>query len=395
MSDSTDSILNEVLDKKLPQHSLRPRRGFEPWHKPRKQYIRRHQWLAETVKICNTLKFKDDRPLKYLSLPGEDLLDVRVIRECCDSSGISLKYLGLNDSYSSDVPDTWLHLAWNEVNSLAKIDRNSVVIKDRFELIADRKSQAYRYIEQYGPFDVVNLDLCNSISAQGKNNAPNYYSALKVLADYQIKNRTEPWLLLVTTRVTDSQVPSADMEKLVDCVRNNARQYDRFRKHLIQLVPRASDLITTKHFETKKLSQKDFLTTFSIGLGKWLLALMSSSVPTWGVAMQPSYAYRVGGADPDMASFAFLLEPFIRGPIDSSGLSRAAPLKEIDFDEEACALGILSKVSAIRDLDALVHSKPSLRKKLEDESEELLIAAGYESTEYRRWVSKLPPHVSG
>ena len=390
MTEPTDTILGEVLDEKLPQHPTRPRRNFAPWHKPRKQFIRRRQWLAETAKICDALQFKDDRPLKYLSLPGEDLLDIRVIRECCDQKGVSLKYLGLNEAYSSGDPDTWLHLAWNEVNSLAGINRNSIVIRDRFELIADKKSQAFQYVEQYGPFDVVNVDLCESISAPVRQNLPNYYSALKALADYQIKNRTEPWLLLVTSRVGDSKVAATDMEKLVDCLRGNARQYESFRKQLIQLVPKTSGLVGSKRLETNKLSQNEFVKMFSAGLGKWLLALMSSSRPKWGVVLQSGYSYRVNDADPDMVSYAFLLEPFIQGPIDTTGLSRVLPIGEKEFDEEKSAIDILNKVNAIKDLDAVVNAKPTLKKQLEDESEALLVAAGYEARAYRSWLRTLP-----
>jgi hypothetical protein len=385
MTKIPDTLLGEVLDEKLPQHPTRPRRNFEPWHKPRKQFVRRHQWLAEAVKICDSLQFKDDRPLKYLSLPGEDLLDVRVIRECCDQKEVSLKYLGLNESHSSADPDTWLHLAWNEVNSLAGINRNSIVIRDRFELIADRDSQAFQYIEQYGPFDVVNVDLCESISAPEKKKLPNYYSALKALADYQIKNRTEPWLLLVTSRVGDSRVAPTDMEKLMDCLSSNARQYEGFRKRLIQLVPKTNDLIKNK-LQTNKLTQNEFVKMFSAGLGKWLLALMSSSVPKWGVLLQSGYSYRVHDDDPDMVSYAFLLEPFIQGPIDTTGLSRVAPSKEKEFDEEKSAIDILNNVGAIQDLDAIVRDKPTLKKQLEEESENLLVAAGYEGKAYKRWL---------
>lgn len=391
MNKRTDTILDEVLDRQLPEHPTRPTRKFEPWHKPRKQFIRRHQWLAETVQLCAKLKFRDDRPLKYLSLPGEDLLDVRVIHECCEGLGISLRYLGLNESYSSSDPDTWLHLAWNEVNSLKAVDGNSIVIRDRFERIADTKSQAFQYIEQYGSFDVVNMDLCESISAPtGKKNIPNYYSALKSLAGYQIKNRTEPWLLLITSRVGETKVDAGDMNKLVDCLRLNARQYEAFRKRLIHLIPKASRLTTNSALETNKLSQSEFVMVFSAGLGKWLLGLMSSGSPKWGVLLQSSYSYRVHAQEPDMVSYAFLLEPFIQSPIDTTGLSRVVITDDRELDDEESALALLSKIDGIEDLDMIVRAKPALKKQLQNESEALLASAGYNPKPYRNWLKSLP-----
>lgn len=394
MNKRKDTILEEVLDRQLPEHPTRPMRKFEPWHKPRKQFIRRHQWLAETVQLCAQLKFRDDRPLKYLSLPGEDLLDVRVIHECCEERDISLRYLGLNEYYSSGDPDTWLHLAWNEVNSLKAVDRNSIVIRDRFERIADTKSQAFQYVEQYGPFDVVNMDLCESISAPtGKKNIPNipnYYSALKSLAGYQIRNRTEPWLLLITSRVGETKVDAGDMNKLVDCLRLNARQYEAFRKRLIQLIPRASRLTTSSALETRKLSQSEFVRVFSAGLGKWLLGLMSSGSPKWGVFLQSSYSYRVHGQEPDMVSYAFLLEPFIQSPIDTTGLSSRVVTDDRELDDEESALALLNKIDGIEDLDMIVRTTPTLKTQLQNESEALLASAGYDRKAYRNWVKALP-----
>lgn len=164
----------------------------------------------------------------------------------------------------------------------------------------------------------------------------------------------------------------------MDCLSSNARQYEGFRKRLIQLVPKTNDLVKNRRVQTNKLSQNEFVKMFSAGLGKWLLALMSSSVPKWGVLLQSGYSYRVHDDDPDMVSYAFLLEPFIQGPIDTSGLSRVAPTKEKEFDEEKSAIDILNNVSAIQDLDAIVKGKPTLKKQLEEESESLLVAAGYE-----------------
>src|SRR5687767_14563357 len=122
MSNGQDRHIEAVFaDQSLPQHATLPLRHVKPWHKPRKQWIRRNQWLKEMSDLCELLKFRERQTLRYLSLPGEDLLDVRVLRECCVARQLKLKYLGLNDEYSSETPNTWLHIAWNEVNTMQGI----------------------------------------------------------------------------------------------------------------------------------------------------------------------------------------------------------------------------------------------------------------------------------
>jgi hypothetical protein len=106
--------------------------------------------------------------------------------------------LGLNEDYSSNSPNTWLNIGCNEINSDASVVRTSIVVRDRFEQLANESSAAYNYALNYGPFDVVNLDLCSSISPLRLQDL-NYYGALGALAKLQVRSRAgdEPWLLLV------------------------------------------------------------------------------------------------------------------------------------------------------------------------------------------------------
>ena len=49
---------------------------FKPWHKPRKQFVRRKQWSALLQGLYETREPED--PLRYLGLPGTDLIDSAV-----------------------------------------------------------------------------------------------------------------------------------------------------------------------------------------------------------------------------------------------------------------------------------------------------------------------------
>ena len=385
MTENQDALLNKVFgDQGPPKHSELAERRIQPWHKPRKQWVRRHQWLKKTAELCSRLNLKEGRPLRYLSLPGEDLLDIRVIRECCAERNIGLKYLGLNDDYSSNDPNTWLHIAWNEVNSLTAIHHDSVVVRDRFEQIADPNSIAFKYVQEYGPFDVVNLDLCESISPR-KVRQPNYYAALEALASHQIKARAanEPWLLLITSKVGGPWVHNADMKKLAACVVANATRDQSFGRALDALVPNGLAILRNARTNWSRIDQPHFLNLFGVGFGKWLLQLLATASPKWGAKLLCSYSYRVHAAAPDMVSLAFLLEGYAEGPRDRSGLSTGTTGSRSQYDEKSFALELLNGVRRIKDVDAVLKANREAYKAMEQETYDLLLSARYKAETIR------------
>ena len=52
---------------------------FKPWHKPRKQFVRREQLSALLLRLYENRKPRDS--LRYLGLPGTDLIDLRYLHE--------------------------------------------------------------------------------------------------------------------------------------------------------------------------------------------------------------------------------------------------------------------------------------------------------------------------
>jgi hypothetical protein len=397
MSGSEDRHIAEVFGGQgLPEHAFLPRRTLKPWHKPRKQWIRRNQWLKEFADLCAFLDFREKRPLRYLSLPGEDLLDIRILRECCATKGLKLKYLGLNDEHASDEPNTWLHVAWNQVNAMDGIHRDSVVIRDRFEEIADQNSKAFQYVQQYGPFDVVNLDLCESISPL-KSKQKNYYAALEALADFQNKSRApnQPWLLLITSRVGGPWVSPSDMDKLAKCVGTNISANKSFAERLEQMVPKVSVLASAKVADWKSLLQPHFVNLFSVGLGKWLLKMLSSARPQWGVRLVGSYSYRVAAESPDMVSLAFVIEGYPGRPVDTFGLSQGAMVNAVNYDEPSLALSLLDGVRQIVDIDQKLATERSVYTAMEDETFNLLVSARYKPDLVRKGLAKFARSAHG
>ncbi|HWV98504.1 MAG TPA: hypothetical protein VNZ64_02310 [Candidatus Acidoferrum sp.] len=390
MSEQTGGLFENVFPEP-PQHATLPKRTFKPWHKTRKQFIRELQWNADVKKLCTKhLKFKDDRPLHYLSLPGDDLLDVRMLHQCLSAIGRKLKYLGLHESYGAAQPRTWLNVSTNQVNSLPGIWRGSTVIHDLFQQIANKNSQAYRHLQDYGDFDVVNLDLCESVSPPGKQKAtppPSYYDALNVLTEYQINSRTEAWLLFVTSRVGKTLVEADDMEKLSGCVGANTKEHPDFATRLIELIPSAAGQNITDRAFLRDLSDADFFSLFGIGLGKWLLRIMRELDP-WVIQMQRGYCYSVEPGTPDMLSLSFLFRPYATVLTDTSGLSKVQTKAEPVPGEKELGLDVLKAVKTIENVDSRLESDEKLRSRLETSTISLLKSAGYPHEEIDAWLKK-------
>ena len=53
MSPLGSDIAEGIIQDKLPEHIAPPETRFLPWHKVRKQYIRRHQWNKLAARNVN------------------------------------------------------------------------------------------------------------------------------------------------------------------------------------------------------------------------------------------------------------------------------------------------------------------------------------------------------
>ncbi|HDR2372831.1 TPA: hypothetical protein QCH90_004292, partial [Enterobacter asburiae] len=88
---------------------------FMPWHHPRKHLVRLEQWVYFINKLLDK-HFKDKKNLKYFSLPGDDLLDIRTIHdEICLERNITLQFLGFNDHESESSREQNANISLNEV----------------------------------------------------------------------------------------------------------------------------------------------------------------------------------------------------------------------------------------------------------------------------------------
>lgn len=405
MNVQDSDIADGIVPEKKPEHIAAPRSTFLPWHKVRKQFIRRNQWNELTVRNVNDRWRRDldkpsaiteekmsamhaMRPLRCLMIPGDDLLDMRALWNEISPLDCFIYYLGFNESHGSHDIGTDVHVANNVVTSLAGVLPNSQVLQDRFESITSDSSLAYRYLRDYGPYHIVNLDLCGSMFPNTEKQVTPYFDALLRLLKYQFETQKLNWLLFITTQVKPSAMDHELMQKLCKPTRENCDVHSAFTDKMADFFPHLSLKHETFNINLEGLSDIQIVRLFGVALGKWLLRLGQSPSPKWTVAMRRSFQYTINeekGAI--MLSLAFEMTPNLSPPVDASGMSSLAFFTRDFPTEVACAIKLVDSVTEISDVDAKLVADATLKNTLLHEAADLMESAGYDREKYVQWVT--------
>jgi len=415
MNTDRSDLADDIVPAAIPEHIAPALDEFLPWHKVRKQFIRQQQWNELTGRLVTRyLKLQTeqadwsvdeepeagrdpssvgpesvriDRPLSCLVIPGDDLLDLRSLWNALCDRGCWIRYLGFNERQGSSQRGTRVHVANNEVTSLPRVDRQSQVLADSFQSIARHNSKAYHYLKKYGPFHIVNLDLCDSLFPTTSRPPHDYFSALHRLAEFQMKSQTTPWLLFITTQVEPGAVSLPDLHALCRPTRQSRDRFPDFAERLGQIVPAQVFSPPNGDIDLRSLGPEEMVRVFGVALGKYLIDLAGSASPHWIVQLLPSYRYAINRQPfVDMLSLAFQFRPIFQPPIDSTGLSKMAVMVPRCPDERECALKVLAAIERIRDVDELLAANSELKTEMEAASADLLEAAGYDRDKYLAWV---------
>lgn len=391
-----DDFVNGIAPTTAPKNLLPSKHVFKAWHKPRKHWIRINQWCAETAELIKQLKQRDNKVLTYLSLPGPDMLDIRALHDECIKHGYSVKYLGFNDpSVETDNEQTELNISRNELANLPGIHPDSLIVPDRFEAIAstEKVAVAYQHLESFGSFDVVNLDLCNSVAAYVPlERQETYFSAIMALVDHQSKNRTVPWLLFVTTRVDDDTVNQKALRRLLDCVKVNVQQHPQFSTDLKAVLNLDAVTINNAANGDIKLKSKELYHAFTVAFGKWLLRLLGSSPPVWTLDMLSSWAYHVNhkNISPDMLSLAFKCMPVVKPKTDHFKLGHNPHVgnDQASISERDAAIRLIPMVKDVRNIDTRLKNDANELKSTIEGAATLMELARYDKNAYIKEFSQ-------
>ena len=375
-SEGQDDLTREIFaDFQYVRPETEPKE-FKPWHKPRKQFVRREQLSALLLRLYESRQSGD--PLRYLGLPGTDLIDLRYLYDqVCRSDDRSLLFLGFNtDAQPGNPAHDQLNVSLHEVRKLPNVDEQSVVLHDDFRRIGNPRSIAWDHTRRLGPFDIVNIDLCDGLGSEPPHDDGSIYRALAQLTAFQARN-PNPWLLLVSTRIGAQMFDAEAEQRLFSRFRENVKNCEGFAEACKQLLE--SD---ARSIEPATCSKTDLLIVMPTAIGKWLSALAQSSPPD-RVELASAHGYRINpvSAQEDLVTLAFRFHPVITAPPDP-----LSPTAVTYVDECESAKAILKRAARRLDVDAILEKQPDLDEELTRETERLLKSARYDVADYRAWL---------
>jgi hypothetical protein len=379
-----DGLADDVIGEIVYEAPMPSNRPFLPWHRPRKQFVRDKQWCGEIQALHKSSPISDGI-LKYLGLPGTDLLDLRHFHSAvCDVHDLRLRFLGFNSSArpTSDA-HTELNVSLDEVRRMSRVEHLSDVIGDDFSLLANERSIAFRRAKELGPFDVINLDLCDGFGAQPPSGAlkNSYYDAVAMLFTLQSYCK-QPWLFLLTTRADKPNINADVLNALIAKYLQNLQECEPFRT-----ASRDCFNVETEDALQSAIEAPDgLLAIFLTGLCKWLATLALKNQPPPKVEVRSVIGYSVDkrSEHEDLVSIAIRFTPSFTPAKDPLGLANNG---EEAPDECKISTRALKAVAKRINADAKLAENAELHQAMVDATAQLLALARYDAAAYRLWVA--------
>lgn len=367
------------------------RRDFKPWHHPVKQIVRARQWGALAKRLIESWSNGRRRVLRYFTLPGADLLDIRMLAKICEPLDVQIEYFGfdaggsLEESREETIQqNAQLVTAESVLRQSGRVTDDAVIFPDRLEDIAVGNSHAAMQLEQRGAFDIVNIDACDHLAYCPIGRSKNTFDALRILLQHQMRSRT-PWLLFITTRAEPALLGDPGIE-FQDAITQNLRvEGSGFGAALAECIEADKTRLAAELSSIWATHDLRFLRLYSIGLGKFLLQFFHGqpNLPA-NVELASVYAYRVHNDHPDMLALAFRITPDnIRVFRPNVGGSAAVvpPL------EPRRAVYVASQAVKLQDLDTVIETELDVRAEAVGGTEELLSSANYDIAAWRQWLA--------
>lgn len=373
----------------------RPRKkDFLPWHRPRKQYVRHYQWYAEIKALLDDGGCEGDT-LRYLGLPGMDLLDLRYFHsEICEPRQQRLRYLGFNSGVHPDSDEAVeLNISRDEVSKLGFIDPRSQIIADDFRAVAGGDSVAWARAHELGPYHVINLDLCNGFGRDVPGVLEDtHYNALNRLFSLQARSK-DSWLLLLTTRAGKEHIHAVVLKTLLHLYTSNLSACPPFHDESRKLFRIGNGNNDTSPSAAVATSD-GLLAVFLVGLCKWLGSLAINQRPTTEAKIRSVVGYRVWprAEREDLISLAVRFSPSADPVPDSAGLAQQTAQVP---DDCALATEAAKWVAGLQNVDDILAANVHLHEQMVKATVSLLESARYDIGAYQDWLVKSGAHARG
>jgi hypothetical protein len=361
-------------------------RPFKSWHLPRKQYVRIKQWCALVREHLRKVRLPSGSSFRYLTLPGDDLLDIRALHSVFECENAQIRFLGYNAVTKGSIAESALTLAESEVLAMPAVDRTSKVKRERIESIAVSGAVAALTMSGEIPFDAVNLDLCQSL-LPANDGVPIYIGLLATIVDLQRQYAVRPWLMFVTTRIQRDRIGTETWQALAASVNKNL-DIQEFRGAFEDLFPGLKDGPVTQAY-IDELEPIDYTALSCLSITKWLLCFLEAAQPRWSVRLRDCVFYSVVPGEPDLLSIALEFVRDEQPGSDFTGLlPRLTPADCVSSSESIDALTSLRKLEDLKDVDKYLCQNPVEFEKYKRQSRTLLQQAHYDLAEYDTFVER-------
>ena len=381
-----DELSKGIFDEHAYEAAKPLKKDFSPWHKPRKQFVRSHQWRKQIKALLEENLPSQNGILKYIGLPGSDLLDLRYFHDnVCVPHEVKLRFLGfVKGAAPKNDEQVELNISLDEVNKLPNIDDLSEVIPDDFCLLANINSIAWNKAKEFGFFDIVNLDLCDGFGAKSPNVLKNtYYDALNSLLALQIRN-PKPWLLFLTTRTGNGHIASDVLTRFHEKYAQNLTNHDSFR----DISQKQLGILDQSSLQTVANTPEGHLSIFLTGLCKWILGLCLNLQPPIEIEIKSTIGYRVNHSyeHDDLVSLAIKCIPTHEAPTDPLGLSQG---NNNTNSEGELAGRVLQRVVNRLSADDILANDDTIYNDMVDETALLLEQARYDVPAFHNWLKNI------
>ncbi|MBF4566153.1 hypothetical protein [Plantibacter sp. VKM Ac-2876] len=368
------------------EHPDRPARNtFLAWHRPRKQYVRQKQWTNAVLDVMSGRNV--DERLKYVGLPGIDLLDIRqLLRTVCEPTSRKLQYIGFDLAAGSGSGDgTELNISQSELDARPSVYQPSGVRPDDLRYLSKRTTSAWHAVKSFGHVDVVNFDLTTTLFDGGPDEPDSYLGALKEVVALQAGN-PNPWVLLVTTRVDRQDMRDSAIRPLLE----------RFRGSIDSCPDLAEAIglagLTVPDEESAEAWGDDALRVSSLTATlQWIRGLLNNGSLSAKVRLTSCFVYtsfETAGVV-DIASLVIRVDRKPTNLVDSvfSGPDLVQGDSGQDLGACSATTADFTRIAKAVDLDLLLEGDSGLRTEMQDLSADLLAEARYSKHDYRVWVN--------
>ena len=382
--DTDDKVVDDILPIRPEEPAIPAPLTFQPWHRPRKQFIRERQWAYFVQRLITNQRGKrglnrpQDKPeVRYLNLPGPDYLDTRLIGKLCKELGCQLTSTGFLAGDERNPTTARAKVQEKALVDSKLISHDSHTLPRRLEDIADRHGPAYREVERRGAFHIVNVDACGSVAPPSAHSR-RLIDAIHRLLEFQFTSHASPWLLFLPTDARPASVATETVDGLWDAVRRNANDDEDFRRTVVDIFSLAQDDQVDLIPQSVAEPGYDFLQLFSLGFGKWALHLAQRR--DWGIKAHSAYCYSTtveGDSAPTMACLAYEFRPPSPEGEDPFGVAAASTSRPTNAPDQSDSVRIATKVHDMTNLDIRLRENVELRAEMSDNTKSLLAEAGY------------------